>query len=233
MTVAVILAGGLGTRLRSVVSDVPKSMAPIRGRPFLEYQMAYWIAQGVEAFLLSVGYKKDIIIEHFGSSFKGVPVTYVVENQPLGTGGGLLLASQHLEQPFLLLNGDTFFEVSFMNLVKFHNLRSSEWTIALFKPSESERYAGVNLNNNGAIKSFDVSCADPDRLANGGVYLITPNVLRNSGYRPGQSFSLENDLVPKLLIDNKMVFGTECEGRFIDIGIPDDYHRASSILPKL
>ena len=104
----------MGTRLRSAVPDLPKPMAPIKGRPFLEYQMDYWINQGVNQFLISVGYKKEAIVSHFGASYKGAQVKYVMEEQPLGTGGGLLLAAQDLDEPFLLLNGDTFFEADLL-----------------------------------------------------------------------------------------------------------------------
>lgn len=84
---AVILAGGLGTRLRSVVTDVPKPMAPIEGRPFLEYLLDYWIDQGIERFILSVGYRGDVIVDHFGNGYRRVPIAYAFESQPLGTGG--------------------------------------------------------------------------------------------------------------------------------------------------
>src|SRR5215471_11172514 len=92
MTLAVILAGGLGTRLRGTVPDVPKPMAPIRGRPFLEYQLDYWIGKGINRFVLSVGYRHEVIIDHFGASYRGAELSYAIEHTPLGTGGALLLA---------------------------------------------------------------------------------------------------------------------------------------------
>ena len=98
MTTAVILAGGLGTRLRSVISDLPKPMAPINGRPFLEYLICYWIGQGINHFVLSVGYLHQAIIGYFGNQFKGACIDYVIEESPLGTGGGLLLASKKVDQ---------------------------------------------------------------------------------------------------------------------------------------
>jgi D-glycero-alpha-D-manno-heptose 1-phosphate guanylyltransferase len=89
MITAIVLAGGLGTRLRSVVPDLPKPMAPIKGRPFLEYQLDYWIAQGVDRFVLSLGYRHEVIVEHFGNSYQGVKLDYVVEPTPLGTEAAL------------------------------------------------------------------------------------------------------------------------------------------------
>ena len=117
---AIILAGGLGTRLRKVAPKVPKPMAPINNRPFVEYQMDYWINQGITQFILSVGYLKDVIINHFGNSYKGISIEYVEESSPLGTGGGLLFAAKNLHETFVVLNGDTFFEVNINSLYKFH-----------------------------------------------------------------------------------------------------------------
>ena len=110
---AIILAGGLGTRLRSIVPKLPKALAPVGNRPFLAYLFDFWIAQGVDRFVLSVGYKHEIIQKEFGVSYKSAKVDSAVETAPLGTGGGLLLSWKKLRspKPFLILNGDTFFNV--------------------------------------------------------------------------------------------------------------------------
>ena len=115
MTTAIILAGGLGTRLRGTLPDLPKPMAPVAGRPFLAHQLDHWIAQGVVRFVLSVGYRAVAISNHFGDRYRGVPIDYVVEPAPLGTGGALALAATKLRsnEPALLLNGDTYFDVDF------------------------------------------------------------------------------------------------------------------------
>src|SRR3954452_20948621 len=107
---AIILAGGKGTRLRSAVPDLPKPMAPVAGRPFLEHQMAYWVSQGVNRFVLSVGYKAQIIIDSVGAQFRNAEVVYATEDSPLGTGGAVLHARAQLKpnEPFLVINGDTF-----------------------------------------------------------------------------------------------------------------------------
>ena len=122
ISTAIILAGGLGTRLKSVVSDVPKPMAPIQSTPFLEIVINYWINQGIKRIILSVGYMSDIIINHFGKSFKDISIEYVDEVSPLGTGGALknVLNKLIINDPFLVINGDTFFEVDLDSMTLFH-----------------------------------------------------------------------------------------------------------------
>src|SRR5690349_1824955 len=144
MPSAVILAGGLGTRLRSAVPDLPKPMAPINGRPFLEYQLDYWIAQGIKRFVLSVGYRHEAITKHFGFRYKGVELEYAVEERPLGTGGGFLLAAEKVgrREPFLLLNGDTYFGVN-LNILNACALEhDADWCMSLFRTSAKGRYMG-------------------------------------------------------------------------------------------
>jgi D-glycero-alpha-D-manno-heptose 1-phosphate guanylyltransferase len=230
VTVAVILAGGLGKRLRSVVSDVPKPMANVLGRPFLEYLMDYWIAQGVSSFIVSVGYKRELIIAHFANSYRGFTVTYVEEKHPLGTGGGMLLASQNLKTPFLLLNGDSFFKVELLKLVEFHKHKDSDWTLSLFRANESNRYGAVEIDGNGQIQTFQSAKNAINALANGGVYYINPKVLRNSNFIFGNSYSLEIDIVPKLIKEKRKFFGIEIDAQFVDIGLPKDYLDAQSLL---
>lgn len=227
---AVILAGGLGTRLRSAVPNLPKPMAPIHDRPFLEYLMEYWIGQGIENFILSVGYKHEIITEYFGSNWKGAPIKYVVEQSPLGTGGGLLLAAKELVTSFLVLNGDTFFEVDLKKMNQFHNIHHAEWTFALFQTSELGRYMGIDVSRSGRVNSLQSNTSHSDRLANGGVYLLEPSVLDKYQYNLTDKVSLEDDILPFLFSQESRIFGVEQAGRFIDIGVPEDYHRMSEMI---
>jgi D-glycero-alpha-D-manno-heptose 1-phosphate guanylyltransferase len=231
VTTAIILAGGMGTRLRSAVPDLPKPMAPIDGRPFIEHQMDYWIGQGVDRFVVSVGYKKEVIMDHFGKSYRSTPLTYAIEDEPLGTGGGLLLAAQGLSEPFLVVNGDTFFEVDLAKLLKFHSGHSSDWTFSLFRTSEVGRYMGIEVKFNGEIGSFTSDTGEQSRLANGGVYLVNPSLLANKAFIPGSKLSLEDDLLPAIVAKGYKVFGLEFSGTFIDIGIPQDYFRAAEVIP--
>ncbi len=227
---AIILAGGFGTRLRSVVSEVPKPMAPINGRPFLEYQMDYWIEQGVSDFILAVGYLYQNIISHFGSKYSSARIRYVIEEQPLGTGGALLLAIKEVNKyrPFLLLNGDTFFEVDLKELINFHNKNRSDWTFSLFRNNESGRYMSMNINEDGRIllKSSSINT----NLSNGGVYLIDPAVLETVSFDDDKKYSLEDEIFKSLYEAGLNSYGCEFPGFFIDIGVPDDYFKANQIL---
>lgn len=231
MPSAVILAGGLGTRLRSVVSDLPKPMAPIGGRPFLEYQLDYWISQGISRFVLSVGYRHEAITGHFGSRYKGIQLDYAVEEHPLGTGGGFLLAAEQLgqDQPFLLLNGDTYFEADWTVLDAFAVEHDADWCFSLFRTSEKGRYMGIEMSAQGRITSLKSGVEQGPRLANGGVYWVHPRAL-SGAWRLGEKISLEDDLFPHALAAGRRLFGREFRGTFIDIGVPDDYHRAPSLL---
>lgn len=232
MNTAIILAGGLGTRLRVSVPDLPKPMAPINGRPFLEHQMDYWINQGIDHFILSVGYRKEDIISHFGDSYHGVSIDYAIEEIPLGTGGGLLMAIQHVhhDQPVLVLNGDTFFEVDLNTLKSFHQSKQSQWTFSLFRANEAGRYMGIDVKEDGVITSLKSGTGQLGRLANGGVYLLNPQVLKKAGFTPGDKVSLEDGILSALVDQEVHLYGCEFNGRFIDIGVPEDYVRASDML---
>jgi len=232
VTTAIILAGGLGTRLRKAVPDLPKPMAPINNRPFLEYQMDYWIAQGVNHFILSVGYLKDVIINHFGTNYKDATIEYAEEFEPLGTGGGLLMASKSLTEPFLAINGDTFIEVNLDELWNFHIQKKSKWTFSLFKTDQFSRYMGMDVDQNGEILSLKPNKSQDSGLANGGVYLIDPKALPSLDYKAGHSVSLESDLLSDYISKDGRLFGKEFKGRFIDIGIPSDYHQAEKIVTQ-
>ena len=230
VTTAIILAGGLGTRLKKVVQDLPKPMALIRGRPFLEYQMDFWISQGVTKFILSVGYLKQTIIDHFGDSYHTASINYFVEDDPLGTGGALLFAAQGLTETFLVLNGDTFFEVNLNDLCLFHNKHNAEWTMSLFRSKDLDRYMGVGLAKTGEILVLKSKESQIDLLVNGGVYLINPSAISRLNLNPGMKSSLEDQLLPSFLSLGGKLFGIECYGKFIDIGVPEDYYRAQKIL---
>jgi len=229
MISAIILAGGLGTRLRSKVSDLPKPMAPILGRPFLEHQMDYWIKQGVDRFIISVGYLSDAIIIHFGSSYKGVNIQYAVEKKPLGTGGGMLLASQGISEYFLVINGDTFIEIDLKKMLDFHLKVRSEWTMAVIKLNDSDRYMGIDIKDNSRIMSVN---SNTD-LANGGVYLINPSAIERVKYKQNKKVSLEDELLPEFILNKGLLYGFESFGSFVDIGIPEDYSNASKILKSI
>ena len=234
MTSAVILAGGLGTRLRSAVPDLPKPMAPINGRPFLELQMRYWIGQGINHFVLSVGYRYQTIIDYFGAQFEGVSLEYVIEESPLGTGGGLILASKKVSQQenFLLLNGDTYFAIKLKDLINFSDRTDADWCFSLFRTDEVGRYLGMNISPDGEITSLQADSSSSGRLANGGVYLVNPRALSSTPFFIGARVSLEEEIFPAAMALGQRFFGKEFRNTFIDIGVPDDYRRASTVLVK-
>lgn len=232
VTSAIILAGGLGTRLRSAVPDLPKPMAPISGRPFLEHQLDYWIKQGVSHFVLSICYRHEVIVGHFGNRYKGAELDYVIEKTPLGTGGGLLLAAEKIgqDEPFLLLNGDTYFAVDLKTLIEFSSVNDADWCFSLFRTHEEGRYMGLDISPQGQIVSLKSGTGQPGRLANGGVYWVNPRALLSEKFSPGDKVSLEDDIFPVAIASGQRLLGFEFPGTFIDIGVPDDYYRAPALL---
>ena len=232
---AIILAGGLGTRLQPMVPDLPKPLAPIRGRPFLEYLLNYWEAQGINHFILSVGYKHNLILEYFGQKYKSADVSYSVEPKPLGTGGGLLLSVEKLEshEPFLVLNGDSFFAVKKNDLLKHHLELEADMTLSLVEVSENNRFGRITQNEEGWITSIEsTSHGSKNFLVNGGVYILAQNLLKTFKNRNSKNFSLEDELLPELFKDKKRVAGFLSKTTFIDIGVPQDYIRAAKILSQ-
>ncbi len=233
MTSAIILAGGFGTRLRSAVPDLPKPMAPIGSRPFLEHQLDYWIQQGVSHFVLSVGYRHEAIVGHFGNSYNGANLEYVIEDSPLGTGGGLLLAAEKVSksESFLLLNGDTYFAVNLDVLIEFSLTNDADWCFSLFRPHEEGRYMGMEISPQGRITSLKSGTGRSGRLSNGGVYLVNPQALIHKKFMLGDKLSLEDEIFPMAMAWGQRLMGIEFPGIFIDIGVPEDYHRAPALLP--
>ena len=228
---AIVLAGGLGTRLRSAVPDLPKPMAPVNGRPFIEHLLDYWITQGITRFILSVGYRHEAISVHLGAWHRSAAISYAVEEQPLGTGGGLVLASARLSAggAFLVLNGDTYFEVPLPALVKLHAAKGADGTLALFRSPQAGRYAGVSVGAESELLAL--AAGEKGGLANGGVYLIERRVL-DGPWPAGKAVSLEEDILPFALRAGRRLYGLECPGRFLDIGVPEDYARAGDFLTR-
>ena len=229
---ALILAGGLGTRLRAAVPDLPKPMARIRNRPFLEHQMDYWIGQGVTKFILSVGYMHELIEAHFGNAYRQCPIVYAREASPLGTGGGLLLGLMLAqENEVLVLNGDTFFEVSLAQFRAQHQTLQADVSIALRHIARNDRYGELVLDMQGLVTAFNAAGNGGEGIINGGVYLMRPATLLELGFVAGDKVALEQDLFPRLLNTKKRLAGFVSDTNFIDIGIPEDYYRASDVLP--
>jgi D-glycero-alpha-D-manno-heptose 1-phosphate guanylyltransferase len=233
MTTAVVLAGGLGTRLRSVVADRPKPMAEVAGRPFLEHLMTYWAKQGIKKFILSVGYRADIIERHFGNSFEGSEVEYVCETESMGTGGALLLCKERISstESFLLLNGDTFFSVDLQSLKGLARQIDADWVLSLFRARDRNRFLAISINNLGLISFDKLGNSESNgqlTWANGGVYWVNPRALKTfTGSRT--SLSLESELFAKCVDQGQVFCGFRSDSTFVDIGIPEDYARAQTM----
>lgn len=231
-TTAIVLAGGLGTRLRGAVPDLPKPLAPVAGRPFLEHQLEHWIGQGIRRFVLAVGYRHQAIVDAFGDRWGGATIGYSVESTPLGTGGALRLAARHVDddERVLVLNGDTWFDAGLPALARFARLRDADWCFALFRTDEPGRYMGMRVGSDGRIAALRHDDATPGRLANGGVYVVRTRLLREAAGAPSGAVSLEDDLLPAWLAGGRRVYGLHCAGAFVDIGVPDDWRRAASVI---
>jgi len=231
VTEAIVLAGGLGTRLRSVVSDVPKPMAPVRGKPFLEWLLTYYQGQGIERFILSVGHLAHIIEDHFGCTWQGCAIDYSVETVPLGTGGGILQASTLLSpntSTCLALNGDTFFAIDVPTLTTFHAQKQATISLSTFSSLDVQRYMGMSIDANDRITALNVKSQGGQCLVNGGAYLIEQSLLQQLNRPPIATQSWENDTLPSLLKQGQALFAHRVEQSdtpFIDIGIPADFER--------
>lgn len=223
----IILAGGLGTRLRSVVSEVPKCMAPVADKPFLWFLLKYLTRFDVNRVILSVGYLRDVIFEWIDKVKDDFPFEfdYAIEKEPLGTGGGIKLAlSKATANNVVVLNGDTFFDVNLDELIEAHRLYPSAVTIALKPMREFDRYGRVIINEvDKRIVEFKEKEYCKEGLINGGVYVI--NRLEPIFNGLPKKFSFETAVFEPQCRLGKL-FGVVQNGYFIDIGIPEDYQRA-------
>lgn len=223
---AVILAGGLGTRLRGVVDNVPKPMAPVNGRPFLSLILDELRKYNFKKAILAVGYKHRKIVEYFGNTYGSLNLEYVVEDVPRGTGGALLLALAHAsEKNVLVLNGDSIFKVNLMSLMKAHNARTCEITLVLKRVASASRYGIVRIDKTSRVTGFQLRGGGGGSLINSGVYIINKELFANNLVE--KQFSFEVFL--KEECENLKIFGEVKEGEFIDIGIPEDYNKAKSM----
>ena len=229
---AIILAGGLGTRLRSVVNEVPKCMASVCGEPFLHYQLQYLSQfKEIDHVILSVGYLRDVIYKWIDKR-GNLPfdITYAIEESPLGTGGGIKLAvSKTRGADIVILNGDTFFDVDLRKLCE-KNDGDYAIKLALKEMTNFDRYGSVRLQKDGTIIAFEEKHFCEKGFINGGVYYIDKNKIALSDLPDKGSFE---ELTLKPLATQKRLYGHVCNGYFIDIGIPEDYQKANIDFAKL
>ncbi len=221
---AVILAGGLGTRVRNITEDkIPKVMLPINNKPFLLYILNYLKTQNIKDVVLCVGFKKEIIKDYFRDGRKyGLNLFYSEEKTPLGTAGALKNAERFISSDrFLLLNGDTLFKINLDELLRFHNSKKAKISVALKYLQNTQRYGRVEINSDNAIIQFIEKGIRKQGIINGGLYLMERDVLSLIEKFPS---SLEKDVLPMLI--NKGLYGKVFDEYFIDIGVPEDYERA-------
>ncbi|MDB5283956.1 MAG: hddC 2 [Bacteroidota bacterium] len=220
---AIILAGGLGTRLRAVINDMPKSMAPVNGKPFLHYIFQYLVKQNITDAILAVGYKHEVVRDFFGDKYLGIKIRYSVEEEPLGTGGGIKQAFALVEDLAFVLNGDTFFDVDLAALKDFYFKSESDIALSLKALQNFDRYGTVVLDKESRITHFAEKKFLREGLINGGAYFFSKQLFQK--IETPNKFSFEKDVFEKY--DAQLKFsGKVFEGYFIDIGIPEDYQKA-------
>ena len=221
---AIILAGGLGTRLRSMVADIPKCLAPVAGRPFLYYVIEHLLKQGIEKFIFSVGFKYEMIESWLNEEYPLLFAQFAIEHEPLGTGGAIKLAcSFATEKNVLVVNGDTLYKLDVKKLDAFHHICGADCTISLKPMQDFNRYGVVQLNKDHSIASFKEKQQYKEGLINAGVYAMNVNSFLQEDLP--QKFSFENDYLEKFYLQRK-IFGIVQDEYFIDIGIPEDYKKA-------
>lgn len=221
---AIILAGGLGTRLRGVINELPKAMAPVAGRPFISYVIDYLRMQGIEKFIFSLGYQNEVIINYLQQQYSTLQYECVIEEEPLGTGGAILLSTKKAtDQNILVTNGDTLYRIDLDNLISKHTSYDAECTLALKPMKNFSRYGVVDLNEEETISSFKEKQFYSEGLINGGCYLLNVNAFLRHSFP--EKFSFETDYLEKHYRE-KNIYGSIEDAYFIDIGIPEDYERA-------
>lgn len=229
-----ILAGGFGTRIRSLFPDCPKPLIPFNGKPFLQWQIELLATQGFRQFVLCIGYLSEQIIEHFGDgSALGVEIKYAIETEPLGTGGALKNAAPYINQGIMLLNGDTYLNTDFQELIARHTVLVKEYSaigsLSLVSREDTARYGRVIVGDNHQITGFQEKSPELGAgLVNAGAYIFEPRIL---DFIPASTkVSLEQDILPTVIAKTSGLFGLPIQGSFIDMGTPKGYNQLLSEL---
>ena len=228
---AIILAGGLGTRLRSVVADLPKCMAPVAGKPFLYYVIEHLQKQGINKFIFAVGYKSEAIENWLQTNLSTANYQLSTETEPLGTGGAIKSACKKAtEENVLIVNGDTLFNINTGELAQTHFNNHADCTLALKPMKNFDRYGVVELKDDNTISSFKEKHFYENGLINGGIYLL--NTQRFLKEELPEKFSFEKDYL-EIFYTKRKICGIIQNQYFIDIGIPEDFEKAQTELPHI
>lgn len=224
---AIILAGGLGTRLKNVIENKPKCLAPVNGRPFYHYLIDYLKSQSVSSFVFSLGYEHTQIENDLKKNYPALDYTVSVEKTPLGTGGAIGLALKKVKnENVLVCNGDTIFKAKVRDLYSFHLKKLSVCSVALKEMMNFERYGAVQLSPNGRIDGFEEKKFYEEGLINGGMYILNKDFF--TAQKCPKKFSFETDFLETQVKSGADIFGKKEKGYFIDIGIPEDYEKAQT-----
>lgn len=228
---AIILSGGLGTRLRSIVSDLPKCMAPVAGQPFLKHVIRYFLSKGIERFIFSLGYQHNVIEDFLNSEFSTLTYQCSIEEEPLGTGGAIQLACKRAtESDVVVVNGDSLFKADLQKTFSIHQESHAECTLLLKPMKNFDRYGVVELNNDCIVTNFREKKFYKTGDINAGIYILHVENFLDKEFP--EKFSFEKDYLEKSFITNT-IFGDIQDRYFIDIGVPDDYERAQEELQQI
>jgi D-glycero-alpha-D-manno-heptose 1-phosphate guanylyltransferase len=237
-----ILAGGLGTRLRSVVSDRPKVLAPVRGKPFLAHLLDQLLEAGVGRVVLLTGYRGEQIQEAFGDQYRELALAYSIEPAPLGTAGALRFALSQLfpaSAPgtngalhgVLVLNGDSYCDADFTKFRAFHEQQRGDASLVLAQVPDTSRFGKVEVGPNHRLQRFlEKQAAGGSGWINAGIYLLNRELIEQ--IPAGRAVSIEREMFPEWL-RNRNLLGFRSEGAFLDIGTPESYQAAEEFLARL
>ncbi|HQP10203.1 MAG TPA: nucleotidyltransferase family protein [Candidatus Omnitrophota bacterium] len=226
----VILCGGLGTRLRTAVKDVPKVMAQVNGRPFLDLIIEHLKGQGVDRIVLCTGYQADLVESYYREHYFGLTIDFSRENQPLGTGGALKNAHPVIfSDPFLVFNGDSFLPVDLEAFLDFHQKNDALVSILASPAGQSADFGTLEIDRSGQVISFREKIQEAkEPLVNAGIYCFDGTIFE---YMPEEErFSLENDFFPSLI--GEKFYGYRTDKKFMDIGTPERYQAAKDVFKK-
>lgn len=223
----IILAGGLGTRLREVTGDTPKAMALVNERPFLEYLLDHLELYGLKKVILATGYRHEVLANHFKHKYRYLKIEYSTEDEPLGTGGAIRKALGLCEtRRVLIMNGDTLFKVNLGKLYDFCLVQKSRLTVVLRETDDLSRYGSVEMDNHAIITRFvEKGTSNGQGLINGGVYALERSLMEEIALP--ERFSFEKDFLERYSSE-VLIHGMICKQYFIDIGIPADYEKAQT-----
>jgi D-glycero-alpha-D-manno-heptose 1-phosphate guanylyltransferase len=225
---AIVLAGGLGTRLQDAIPGIPKCMAPVHQKPFLDYVIQYLQSQGVTRFVFALGHQAEMVVDYLQSHPLHHSFAYSIETTALGTGGAIQLALQHCkEENVLIVNGDTLYKTLIENIARSHSLNKALCTITLKPMQNTSRYGAVVIDDTNKVTGFREKLQSGAGLINGGMYIINRKAFLDMDWP--ESFSFEKDFL-QTHVRHAKIFAAIDDGYFIDIGIPEDYERAKQEL---